>query len=84
MILFDDIVQILDLSNLDGRFPFSVDGLQGGQIGPTFIHGHGLRRAVTIDGLFKVAARCSLVTMGSKQEIDGLAGLVHSAIQVLI
>ena len=57
MILFDDVVQILDLSDLDGCFPLSVDGLQGGQIGPAFIHGHGLRRAITIDGLFKVAAR---------------------------
>ena len=83
MILFDDVVQILDLSDLDGCFPLSVDGLQGGQIGPAFIHGHGLRRAITIDGLFKVAARCSLVTMVSKQEIDGVADLVHCPVQVL-
>jgi hypothetical protein len=32
MTLFDDVVQMLDLPDLDGRFPFSVDGLKGGQI----------------------------------------------------
>jgi hypothetical protein len=37
MILFDDVVQILDLPDLDRRFPFSVDGLQDRQIGPAFI-----------------------------------------------
>jgi hypothetical protein len=29
MILLDDVVQILDLPDLDGRFPLSVDGLPG-------------------------------------------------------
>jgi hypothetical protein len=30
VIPLDDLVQVLDLSDLDGRFPLSVDGLQGG------------------------------------------------------
>jgi hypothetical protein len=84
MILLHDVVQILDLPDLDGHFAFSVDGLEGGQISPAFIHGYGLRRAVPINGFLKVTAGRTLVTMGPKQEIDGLAGLVHSAIQVLI
>jgi hypothetical protein len=50
MILLDHVVQILDLPDLDGCFPFGIDGPEGSQIGPAFIHGHGLRRAVTIDG----------------------------------
>jgi hypothetical protein len=37
MILLDDVVQILDLPDLYGRFPLSVDGLQGGQISPAFV-----------------------------------------------
>jgi hypothetical protein len=83
MILFDDVVQILDLPDLDGRLLFSVDGLKGGQIGPVFIHGHGLRRAVPIDGFLEVAARSSLVVMRPQQKIHRIAGLVHCAIQVL-
>ncbi|CAE6944324.1 hypothetical protein R69927_07843 [Paraburkholderia domus] len=82
MILLDYVVQILDLPDLDRRFPFSVDGLQGRQIGPAFVHGHGLRRAVAIDGLLEVAARGNLVAMRPQQEIDRIAGLVHCAIQV--
>jgi hypothetical protein len=49
VILLDDLIQVLDLSNPDGRFPLSVDALEGTQIGRAFIHGHGLGRAVTID-----------------------------------
>src|SRR5471032_2334532 len=83
MILLDDVVQVLDLSGLDGRFPLSLDGLQGGQISPAFVHGHGLRRTVSIDGFLEVAARGSLVAMRTQQEIDRITGLVYCAIQVL-
>lgn len=37
MILLDDIIHILDLSDPDGRFPFGVDGLKGRQIGPNAV-----------------------------------------------
>jgi hypothetical protein len=84
MILFDDVVQILDLADLDGRFPFSVDGLQGRQTGPAFIHGHGLGRAVAIDGLLEVAAGRFLVPLGSQQEVNRVAGLVDAAVEILI
>jgi hypothetical protein len=84
VILLDDVIQVLDLSDPDGCFPLSVDGLEGGEIGPAFVHGHGLRRAVAIDGLFKVAARSSLVAMRPQQEIDRITGLIHCTIQVLL
>jgi hypothetical protein len=70
MVMLDDVVQILDLPDLDGRFPFSVDGLKGRQIGAAFVHGNGLWRAVLIDGFLEVATRCSFVTMGPKQATD--------------
>jgi len=37
MVLFDVVVQVLVLANLDGRFALGVDGLERGQNGPTFI-----------------------------------------------
>jgi hypothetical protein len=43
MVLLDDVVQVLDLPDLDGRFPFSVEGLEGGQISAAFVHGNSLR-----------------------------------------
>jgi hypothetical protein len=83
MILLDDIVRILDLPDLDGRFPLGVDDLEGGQIRPSFIHGHGLGHPVPIDGFLEVTACCRLVAMRPQQEIDRIASLVHRAIQVL-
>jgi hypothetical protein len=63
------------LQDLDGSFPFSVDALEGRLIGPAFVHGNGLGRAVLSDGFLEVATRSSFVTMGPKQKIDGGATL---------
>jgi hypothetical protein len=83
MILPDDVVRILELPDLDGHLPLSVDGPQRGQISPAFLHGHGLRRTVLIDGLLEVEVRGSLVAMRTQQEIDRIAGLVRCPIRVL-
>ena len=83
MILLDDVVQILDLPDLDGVSRSALMASRAGQISPAFVHGHGLRRAVSIDGFLEVAARGSLVAMRTQQEIDRITGLVYCAIQVL-
>jgi len=46
----------------------------------TFIDCDRLGLAVLIDRLLEVALGCSLVTVGTQQEIDRLAGLVNGAI----
>ena len=56
MVLFDDVVHVLVLANLDGRFALGVDRLKRGQIGPTFIDRYRLRGAVLIDRFFKNSA----------------------------
>jgi hypothetical protein len=76
---FDNVVQVLDLTDLDGRFPFSVDALDGGQIGAAFVDGNGLGHAVLIHGFLEVTTGGSLVTMGPKQEIDGLSSPLSTA-----
>jgi hypothetical protein len=45
-----------------------------------FIDRDGLGLAVLIDRLLEVTLGCSLVTVGTQQEIDRLAGLVNRAI----
>jgi hypothetical protein len=37
VILLDDVIQVLALSDPDARFPLSVDGLEGGEIGPNAV-----------------------------------------------
>jgi hypothetical protein len=48
--------------------------LKPAMIGPAFIHGHGLRRTVPINGFLEVAARCSLVAMRPQLEIVRITG----------
>jgi len=43
MVLFNKVVQILVLPDFDGRFPVSIDRVQGGQIAP-------LLSTVTVSG----------------------------------
>ncbi|SAL52489.1 hypothetical protein AWB69_05433 [Caballeronia udeis] len=38
----------LDLPDLDGRLPLGIDALKGSPIGPAFIHGDRLRRAILV------------------------------------
>lgn len=51
MVLLDDVVQVLDLSNGDGRFPFGVDAVQGRQVGWAAVDGDRVGLAVLCDGL---------------------------------
>jgi hypothetical protein len=39
VVLLNNVVQLLNLPDLDGRFPLSIDALEGSQIGAAFIHG---------------------------------------------
>jgi hypothetical protein len=73
MALFNKVVQILVFPDFDGRLPGSIDRLQGGQIGTTFVHGDRLGGAVLVDGFLEVATRCSLVAVGTHEKVDGLA-----------
>ena len=54
MVLFHDIIEILGLTDFDGRLTLGVHGVQSGQIGATFVDGYGFGRAILIDGLLKV------------------------------
>ena len=49
MVVLDNVVQILVLPDFDGRFPLSIDRLQGGQIGAVFVHSDRLRGAVLVN-----------------------------------
>ena len=80
MVLFNDVVQILVLADPDRRLAPGVGGLERGQIRTTLIDRDRLGLAVLIDRLLEVALGRSLVTVGTQQEIDRLAGLVNGAI----
>src|SRR6185437_16869616 len=49
MVLLDDVVQILDLTNLDGRLALGIHRVKRSQIGAAFVDGYRLGRAVLTD-----------------------------------
>src|SRR5713101_6213304 len=83
VVLLNDVVQILDLTNLDRGFSLGIHRMKRGQIGSAFINGYRLGRTVLSDRLFKEASGSGLVALGCKQEVNGLARLVYCPIEVL-
>ncbi|MGF6485050.1 hypothetical protein QFZ91_007277 [Paraburkholderia sp. JPY419] len=81
-VLFDHVVQILDLTNLDGRLALGIHRMKRCQIGAALVDSHRLGRAVLTRCLFKKPPGSSLVPLGSKQKVDGVARLVHGAIKI--
>ncbi|MGF6931146.1 hypothetical protein OKW41_000285 [Paraburkholderia sp. UCT70] len=82
MVLFHDVVEILDLADLDRRLTLGVHGVQPGQIGTTLVDGYGFRHAILIDGLLEVPSGRFLVPPGSQQKVNRVAGLVDGAVQI--
>jgi hypothetical protein len=82
VILFDDIVQVLRLPDLDGCFALGVDGFQRSHTSAAFVDHHRLGLAIQGDRFFEIPLRCCLVPMGRQQKVDRIAGLVDGVIQV--
>ena len=75
MVLFDDVIEILDLTNLDGGAVLVIVALDRGFIGRTPIDGDLLRYTMTADRLGEKPLGCLLVTLLREEEINGLPGL---------
>jgi hypothetical protein len=72
VILLDDVVQVVALTDPDRRLAPRVHGVQGSQIGAAFVHGDRLRRTVLGDRFLEVATRGGFLAVGSQQEVDGV------------
>lgn len=67
MVLFDKIVEIFGLADLDGRFTIIIDGFECSEIGAAFADGHRLGHAIVGDRFLRVTLPgCSLVPMGAQ------------------
>jgi hypothetical protein len=82
MVLLDHVIQVLDLTNRDGRLPLGVHRVQRGQIRAAFVDGYRLRHTILSDRLFKEAPCCHLVPLGSEQEINGFTRLVDRPVEI--
>src|SRR5258707_12356641 len=77
------LFRYFDLTNRDGRLPLGVHRVQRGQIRAAFVDGYRLRHTILSNRLFKEAPCCHLVPLGSEQEINGFACLVHRPVEAL-
>src|SRR5262249_28280620 len=83
MILFHDIVEILDLADGDGGTVLLVVALNSRLIGRTPINGDLLGHTVTADGLDQEPLGGLLVALFCQQEINGLARLIDGTIEII-
>jgi hypothetical protein len=83
MVLLHDVVQVLDLTNLDGHLALGIHRVKRGQIGAALVDGYRLGRAILNDCLFEEALRSSLVPLGSEQKINGVSRLIHCPLKIL-
>jgi hypothetical protein len=82
MVLLDHVVEIFALADLDGCFAISIDRFEPGEIGTAFVDGHCFGHAILGDRFLKVTPRCSLVPMGPKQKVNGVAVLVDGPVEI--
>ena len=83
MILFHNVVEILDLADGDCGAVLLIIALDGRFIGRTPIDGDLLGHTVAANGLGEEAFRSLLVALFGQQEINRLACLIHGTIEVI-
>jgi hypothetical protein len=70
VVLLDDVVQILALTELDIGAGVSLDAFNGRQVDPAFVDGDLLWQVMQVDGPRQNAPRSSQIPLGSEQEVD--------------
>ena len=83
MVLFDDVVEVLDLPELNLCVLLEVVAGVRRSVGATLIDGNLRRRTILADRLAQEAHDCLAIPLRSQQEIDCIPclvdGLVHSS-----
>jgi hypothetical protein len=82
MILLDNVVEILHLSDGDVRAVLFVIALDRGFIGVAAVNGNRLREPVAADRLLQKPQRRLCVPMFGEQKVNGLAVFVYRPIQI--
>ena len=83
MILLDDVVEVFTLAHQDWYVAPGVDRIDRRLVGAALVHRDLARIAVRSHGLVEEALRRGHVALRRQQEVDGLALLVDSAVEIL-
>ena len=82
MILFDDVIQIFDLTDFDVSLMFSIVAFDRRRVGAALVDRDLLRRAMLADRLAQKAQRGFVIPLCGQQEIHRRACLVDRPIQI--
>ena len=82
VVLLDDIVEVLDLANDDRLVATGVDRIDGCLVGAALVHCDLVRDTVGSHGPVEEALSCHHVALGRQQEVNCLAQLVDSTVEV--
>jgi len=86
LVLFDPVVQILDLEYFNKNYPTGkqqqqINVLQSGQVGAAFVHHGFFREPFAINGLPEEGGGGCFVAMFGEHEVNGVAEFIHGPIQ---
>jgi hypothetical protein len=84
MILLDNVVEVFNLVHEDRHVAARVNRVGHRLVDAALVHRDLVRIAVRSHGLVEKAPRCDHVALNRQQEVDGLALLVDSAIEVFL
>ena len=82
MVLFHDVVEILDFTDGDGGAVLRIRAFDGRFIGRTPVDGDLLRHPVTADRLRQEPLSGLLVAFLCEEKVDGLARFIDGAIEI--
>jgi hypothetical protein len=83
MVLFDDVVEVFDLTELDARPAFGIVVFDRRRVGAALVDRDLFRRAVPLDRLAQEPQRGFAIPFGGQQEIRRGPRLVDGPIQIL-
>jgi hypothetical protein len=75
VILFDDVVEVFDLTDLDANFSFGIVAFDRRRIGAALVDRDLLRRSVPLDYLAQESQRSFAIPFGGQQKIYRSTGL---------
>ena len=83
MVLFHDIIQVFHLPDGDVRAMCLVVALDGGFIRVAAVNGDRLGESIPADRFLQEAQRRLFIPVLREQKVDGLALLIHGAIEII-
>ena len=77
VVLFDEVVQVIRLANLDGQAAVGLDARDGGCIRAALVDGDLLGYAVQVDGALEKCPGRGVISLCTQQEVDGVAVAIN-------